>query len=179
MLKGKALYYVKLALRVHSYFQVLDLFKIFQREVHPTLIKQELQTIKGIEQHTSITDKLIKIVKLSMWWLPQTSDTHIRESRPFESMYTLQGEIRLTRHTLSMLDSRMVPDHTSSVVCIGNHSLVPTRPKQTPTPGRSLTNRRQTGPAFALGHLILPPSWQPWSRGERFHLSGYTATSAY
>jgi hypothetical protein len=42
-----------------------ELVKSFQREVHPTLIKQELQIINCIEQHTSITDKLIKIVKLS------------------------------------------------------------------------------------------------------------------
>jgi hypothetical protein len=52
-------------LRVDPYFQVLDLFKIFKREVHLTLIKQELQIIKCIEQHTSNTDNLIKIVKLS------------------------------------------------------------------------------------------------------------------
>jgi hypothetical protein len=38
--------------------------------------------------------------------------THIRESRRFESMYTLQGEIRPTRHTLSTLSSDMVQDHT-------------------------------------------------------------------
>jgi hypothetical protein len=30
-----------------------------------------------------------------------------------------------------------------------------------------------------LGHLILPPLLQPWSRGERFRPSGYTATSVY
>jgi hypothetical protein len=38
--------------------------------------------------------------------------THIRESRQFESMYTLQGKIRPTHHTHSMLSIRMVPDQT-------------------------------------------------------------------
>jgi hypothetical protein len=34
-------------------------------------------------------------------------------------------------------------------------------------------------PIVALDHLILPPSGQPWSRGERLQPSGYTATSVY
>jgi hypothetical protein len=38
--------------------------------------------------------------------------THIRELRWFESMYTLQGKIRPTRHTLSTLCPHMVYDHT-------------------------------------------------------------------
>jgi hypothetical protein len=45
--------------------------------------------------------------------------THIRESWQFESMYTLQRKTRPTRHTPSTLDLRMVPDHTSHVVCVG------------------------------------------------------------
>jgi hypothetical protein len=53
---------------------------------------------------------------------------------------------------------RMVPDHTSHVVHVCNLSLVPTRSKQGPTPGRSLGDQRQTGPADSLGHLIPPPS---------------------
>jgi hypothetical protein len=61
---GKTLYYAKPALRVSPYFQVLALFKTFQRRLHPTLLKQELQAIKRSKQHTSITDKLIKFVKL-------------------------------------------------------------------------------------------------------------------
>jgi hypothetical protein len=68
------------------------------------------------------------------------------------------GKTRSTRHTLSTLDSHMETDHTSPTVCVGNLSLVPTRPKHAPTPGRSLVNRRQTDPTVALGHLILPPS---------------------
>jgi hypothetical protein len=38
--------------------------------------------------------------------------THIRESRRFKSMYTLQGKTRPTRHTLFTLSRRMVQDHT-------------------------------------------------------------------
>jgi hypothetical protein len=147
--------------------------------VHPTLLKQELQTIKCIKQPTSIIDKVINIIKLSMWWLLQTSDTHIRESQRFESMYTLQGKTWSTCHTLFMLDSHMVPDHTSPMVHVGNFSLVPTRTKHAPISGRSLGDQRQTGSAVVLGYLILPPSRQPWSRGERFQPSGYTTTSAY
>jgi hypothetical protein len=37
--------------------------------------------------------------------------THIRESRRFESMYTLQWKTQPTRHTLSTLSPRMVYDH--------------------------------------------------------------------
>jgi hypothetical protein len=42
-------YYARPALRVSSYFQVLALFKSFQRKVQPTLIIQELQIIKYIK----------------------------------------------------------------------------------------------------------------------------------
>jgi hypothetical protein len=114
-----------------------------------------------------------------MWWLSQTRSTHIRESRRFESMYTLQGKTRSTRHMLPTLDSHMVPDHTSPMVRVGNLSLVPTRMKHASTLGRNLGDRRQTDPAVVLGHLIPPPSWLSWSREERFQSSGDTATSAY
>jgi hypothetical protein len=60
-----------------------------------------------------------------------------------------------------------------------NLSLTPTKSKQAPTPGGSLGNQIQTGPAVVLGRLISPPMRQPWSRGERFPPNGYTATSAY
>jgi hypothetical protein len=109
---GKALYYTKLVLRVSPYFQVLALFKSFQRRLHPTLLKQELQAIKCSKQHPLIIDKLIKFVKLSTWWLSQTSDTHIRESRRFKSIYTLQGKTRSTWHTHPTLSLCMVSDHT-------------------------------------------------------------------
>jgi hypothetical protein len=60
-----------------------------------------------------------------------------------------------------------------------NLSPLTTKSKQAPTPGRSLDNQRQTGPAVVLSGLILPPMRQPWSRGEQFQPSGYIATSAY
>jgi hypothetical protein len=60
-----------------------------------------------------------------------------------------------------------------------NLSLAPTKSKHASTPGRSLGNQRQTGPAVILGDLIPPPMRQPWSRGERFWPNGHTATSAY
>jgi hypothetical protein len=97
---------------VCSYFQVLALFKSFQMKGASYYIIQELQTIKFIKQHASIIKKLIKFVKLSTWWLPQTSGTHIWKSRRFESMYTLQGKIWPTRHMHPTLSPRMVPDHT-------------------------------------------------------------------
>jgi hypothetical protein len=106
------LYNMPNPLRVSSYFQVLALFKSFQRRVHPTLLKQELQTIKCIKQHNITTIKLIKFVKLSTWWLLQTRGTHIWESQRFELMYTLQERTRPTRHTHPTLSLRMVPDHT-------------------------------------------------------------------
>jgi hypothetical protein len=109
---GWALYYIKSALRVSPYFQVLALFKSFQRRVHPTLLKQEMQIIKCSKQHTLLTGKLIKSVRLSTWWLPQTSGTHIWESRWFELMYILLGKIWPIRHTHPTLSPRMVPDHT-------------------------------------------------------------------
>jgi hypothetical protein len=91
----------------------------------------------------------------------------------------LTKETRSTYHTLSTLDSRMVLDHTYPIVRADNLSLAPTRMKQAPTPGRSLGDRRQTGPTVVLGHLIPPPSRQPSSRAEMFRPSGYTATSTY
>jgi hypothetical protein len=94
-------------------------------------------------------------------------------------MCTLQGETRSTHHTVSTLDLQRVPDPTSHVVHMGNLSLVPMRMKQAPTHGRSLGNWRQTDPIVILGHLIPPPSRQPWSRGERFRASDYTATLVY
>jgi hypothetical protein len=73
-------------------------------------------------------------------------------------MYTLQGKTRLSHHTLSMLDLRMVPDHTSPVVRVGNLLLVPTQMKQAPTLEGNLGDQRQAGLAVILGHLIAPPS---------------------
>jgi hypothetical protein len=103
----------------------------------------------------------------------------ISESQPFESMYIMQGETRSTCHTLSTLDPHRVSNHISHVVHVGNLLLVPVRMKQTPTPERSLSDQRQTGPTVILGYLILHPSRQPLSRGERFQPSGYTGISTY
>jgi hypothetical protein len=60
-----------------------------------------------------------------------------------------------------------------------NLSLAPTKSKQAPTTGRSLHNQRQTGPVIVLGDIILPPTRQLCTRGERFRSNGYTTTSAY
>jgi hypothetical protein len=57
-----------------------------------------------------------------------------------------------------MLDLRMVPDHTSPVVRVGNLLLVPTQMKQAPTLEGNLGDQRQAGLAVILGHLIAPPS---------------------
>jgi hypothetical protein len=78
-----------------------------------------------------------------------------------------------------MLESRMVSNHTSHVVHVGNLSPVSMRMKYSPTPEISLDNQGQIDPAVILGGLILPPIRQTWSSGERFRPSGYTATSAY
>jgi hypothetical protein len=114
-----------------------------------------------------------------MWWLPQINGTHIWESRWFESMYTLQEKTWSIRYTLFTLHPHRVPAHTSHVVHVSNLSLVHTRSKQAPTPERNLGNQKQTGSAVVLGCLILPPTRQPWSRGENVRRSGYTATSTY
>jgi hypothetical protein len=73
----------------------------------------------------------------------------------------------------------MILDHTSPVVHVGNLSQVPIRTKHASISRRSLSDQKQTDPVVTLGHLILPPSRQPWSRGEGFQPTGYIATSAY
>jgi hypothetical protein len=72
-------------------------------------------------------------------------------------MYILQGKTRSTCYTLSTLDLHRVSDPTSHVVHVGNLLLVSMRMKHAPTPRRSLGDRRQTGPAVVLGHLIPLP----------------------
>jgi hypothetical protein len=72
-------------------------------------------------------------------------------------MYILQGKTRSTCYTLSTLDLHRVSDPTSHVVHMGNLLLVSMRMKHAPTPRRSLGDRRQTGPAVVLGHLIPLP----------------------
>jgi hypothetical protein len=66
-----------------------------------------------------------------------------------------------------------------AVLVRDNLSLAPTKSKQASTPGRSLGNHRQNGPAVFLGGLTPPSMRQPWSRGKKFRPNGYTATIAY
>jgi hypothetical protein len=117
---------------VTHYFQVLALFKSFQRRVHPTLLKQELQTFECIKQHILPTDKLIKFVKLSMWWLPQISGTHIRESRWFELMYTLQG--KSDQHATHIPRSVCVWSQTIRISCATHSNLSRSRPQSWAVP---------------------------------------------
>jgi hypothetical protein len=91
----------------------------------------------------------------------------------------VQGKTQTTCHMPSTLDLRMVLDHTSHMVHVGQPFTSPHEVKTSPTPGRSLDNQRQTGPAVILGGLILPSMRQPWSRGKKFRSSGYTTTSVY
>jgi hypothetical protein len=73
-------------------------------------------------------------------------------------MYTLQEKTRSTCHMISTLDSRMVPDHTSPVVRIGNLLLVLTRTKHALHPREVLvTEGRLAQPSsqvtsFPLSH---------------------------
>jgi hypothetical protein len=124
-------------------------------------------------------NKLIEFVKLSTWWLPQTSSTHIRESRRFKSIYTLQGKIRFTRHTLFHAWFTYGPEPYISRGPCGQPFASPHKDETCPYTRGSHGNKRQTVPAVILGHLIPPPSRQPWIRGDRFWPSGDTATSAY
>jgi hypothetical protein len=157
----------------------IKLSKLIFKQGYPVLIqtKVAMQLIKVKHKYDSLLNimALISYVKIDT----RQSVTHIQESQQFESMYTLQGRIRSTYHTLFTLDSHRVPNYTSHVVHVGNLSQVPTRTKHASTPERSLGNQRQTDLTVVLGHLILPPSRQPWSRGERFQPIGYTATSPY
>jgi hypothetical protein len=62
---------------------------------------------------------MIHTIKLSMWWLPQTSSTHIRESRRFKSIYTMQGKTRSTRHMHLTVSPRMV-----QTICISRGQCI-------------------------------------------------------
>jgi hypothetical protein len=95
-------------------------------------------------------------------------------------MYTLEGKTWPTHHVCFPLQSTQPSVHFLRAVPVrDNLSLAPTKLKQAPTPERSIDNQIQTDPTIVLGGLILPPMWQPWSRGERFLPNGYTTTSAY
>jgi hypothetical protein len=82
-----------------------------------------------------------------------------------------------TRHTHSTLGPCMALDHTYLMQYTYNNLLVvPMRSKQASTPERSLGTQWSPSLAIILGHLILPPSCQPWSRGEKVWSCSYTAT---
>jgi hypothetical protein len=67
------------------------------------------------------------------------------------------GVTRSTRHTLSTLNTCMVPDHTSHVVRVGNLPLVPTRSKQAPTPREVwMTKERLARPSSWVTPFPLP-----------------------
>jgi hypothetical protein len=95
-------------------------------------------------------------------------------------MYTPQGKPD-THGTYAFYASPHMPlvHFLRAVYVCGNLSHSPYKVETAPTPGRSLGTQRSLGSAIVLGHLILPPSQQPWSRGEKVQPSSYIATSIY
>jgi molybdopterin-guanine dinucleotide biosynthesis protein A len=72
-------------------------------------------------------------------------------------MYTLQGKTRSTCYTFSTLDSRMVLNHTSPMVRVGNLSSVPTGMKHARTPKKVLaTKDRLSQPSSWVASFFLP-----------------------
>jgi hypothetical protein len=94
-------------------------------------------------------------------------------------MYNLQGKLDQHGTHFSRSIHAWSPTIHLTWFVYSNLSLVPMRSKHAPTPKRSLSDQRQTGLTVVLGHFIVPPPRQPWSRGERFLPSDYTATLAY
>jgi hypothetical protein len=71
-------------------------------------------------------------------------------------MYTLQRKTRSTCHTLSTLDLRMIPDHMSHVLCVGNLSLVPQGRNMPIHPGEVLAiENRLTRPSSWITAFLL------------------------
>jgi hypothetical protein len=66
----------------------------------------------SLKQDNSSYIKQVELIKLLRDDCHKQVVTHIRESRWFESMYTLQGKTRPTRHTHLTLSPHMVLDHT-------------------------------------------------------------------
>jgi hypothetical protein len=75
--KGKLYTNAKFTLRESPYFQNFSSNQKLRRKVHSTLIIQECKQWSILSNTTSDTNKFTEFVKLSMWWLPQTSNTHI------------------------------------------------------------------------------------------------------
>jgi hypothetical protein len=94
-----------------TYFHEPAIFKSLPGEVHPILLIQELKAIKSKQDNNSYI-KQVKSIKLLHDDCHKQAVTHIRESRRFESMYTLQGKTQPTRHMLSTLSPHMVQDRT-------------------------------------------------------------------
>jgi hypothetical protein len=114
--------------------------------------------------------------------------THIWESRRFESMYTLQGKTRPTRHTLSTLSMHMVQDHTYLIWSIYSNLLWDTdrfeRIPQLPRKGlpTQSTAHRLTDPRVRTKFLSWANQWssrrKPSScRWPTTQLTGSTNTS--
>jgi hypothetical protein len=109
----------------------------------------------------------------------QKNDTHIRVTVIRIDVHPV-GETRPTRYTHFTLSPCKVPDHMYLMWSThSNLSRSPHEVKAGPYTRKKSWQPKQTGPTVILGHLTLPPSRRPWSRGERFQPSGYTATSAY
>jgi hypothetical protein len=85
------------------------------------------------------------------------------------------GETWPTHHTHPTLSPRMVLDHT--YLTWSTHSDLSRSPHEVetgPYTWKKSWRPKTDCPAVVLGHLIHPPSRQPWSRRERFRASGYT-----
>jgi hypothetical protein len=74
-----------------TYFHEPAILKSLPGEVHPILLIQELKAIKSKQDNNSYI-KQVKSITLLHDDCHKQAVTHIRESRRFESMYTLQGK---------------------------------------------------------------------------------------
>jgi hypothetical protein len=89
---------------------------------------------------------------------------HIWDSWWFELMYTLQG--KPDQHVIRI----------SRSIHIWQPFTNPYEVEPVPTLRRNHGTQCSLGMTVVLGHLILPPSRQPWSRGEKGRPSSYTTT---
>jgi hypothetical protein len=74
-----------------TYFHDPVIFKSLLGEVHPILLIQELQAITFKQDNNSYINH-VELIRLLRDDCHKQAVTHIRESRRFESMYTLQGK---------------------------------------------------------------------------------------
>jgi hypothetical protein len=101
-----------------SYFPKPAIFKSPTKSRHLNQSSKSCKQIIIVKHHHSILSHEPPLCYLRDDCHKQAV-THIRESRWFESMYTLQGKTQPTHHTPSTLDLHMALDHTSHVVHIG------------------------------------------------------------